>query len=211
MYLKKCVSGKTGRVYLQISQGYRDQNGKPKAKVIKSLGYLDELQKQYDDPISHFTQVAQDMTKEAEAEKIFAFQIPSAAVIDRTACRKNYGHIVFSKIYHELEIDRFLDNSRRHKNFQFNSEAIMRLLLFGRLLYPHSKKGTFEIKEKFFDNFKCTLDDIYECLTHFDEIGAGLQRFLHGKVSEQYHRDTSLLYYDVTNYYWGTAIFSAKA
>ena len=203
MYLKKCVSGKTGRIYLQISQGYRDQNGKPKAKVIKSLGYLDELQKEYADPIAHFTEIAKAMTEKASKEKLAAFAIPSDAIIEKgVSNRKNYGHIVFSKIYHELAIDRFLDNSRRHEKFKFNSEAIMRLLLFGRLLYPHSKKKTFEIKEKFFDNFKFSLGDIYECLAHYDKIGTDLQRFLHERVKEQYNRDTSLIYYDVTNYYF---------
>jgi hypothetical protein len=151
MYLKKCVFKNSGRIYLQISQGYRDQNGKSKSKVIKSIGYLDELEKEYDDPISHFTEVAKAMTETAAAERYIKFQIVSDAVVERDVIsRKNYGHIVFSKIYHELEIDRFLDNSRRHKNFEFNSELIMRLLLFGRLLYPYSKKKTFEIRKKLF-------------------------------------------------------------
>ena len=205
MYLKKCVSKKTGRTYLQIVHGYRDQNGKPKAKVIKSVGYLDQLQKIYDDPIAHFKEVAKAMTEEATKEKNIEFQIPLEAQVERgNSNRKNYGHIVFSKIYHELEIDRFLDNKRRHESFKFNSEAIMRLLLFGRLLYPRSKLGTFEIRDRFFDNFKFTIDDIYECLSHYDEIATSLQHFLHEKVVEQYKRDTSLVYYDVTNYYFET-------
>jgi transposase len=203
MFLKKCVSKKTGRIYLQISQGYRDQIGKSKAKVIKSLGYLDELEKEFDDPIAHFTGIAKTMTEEAEKKKFVDFKIPSEALVEKNAAnRKNYGHIVFSKIYHELELDRFFNNKRRHENFKFNSESIMRLLLFGRLLYPHSKKKTFEIREKFFDNFKFTLDDIYESLTHYDIIAKELQRFLHEKIMEQYDRNTSLIYYDVTNYYF---------
>jgi hypothetical protein len=203
VYLKKCVSRKTNRIYLQISQGYRDKNGKPKAKVVKSIGYLDELQKEYDDPIAHFTEVAKSMTEAASREKVVTFQIASDALIEKgVSNRKNYGHIVFSKIYHELEIDRFLDNKRRHENFKFNSEAIMRLMVFGRLLYPHSKKKTFEMKDRFFDSFKFTLDDIYESLTHYDKIAVQLQRFLHERIVERYNRDTSLIYYDVTNYYF---------
>ena len=115
MYLKKCVSGKTGRIYLQISQGYRDQNGKPKAKVVKSLGYLDELQKEYDDPIAHFSELAKVMTEDAAKEQIVTLQIVSDAMVNKgVSNRKNYGHIVFSKIYHELEIDRFLNIAVGH-------------------------------------------------------------------------------------------------
>jgi hypothetical protein len=45
---------KNGRIYLSIEKAYRDADGKPRAKTIKSLGYLDELEKIYDDPIAHF-------------------------------------------------------------------------------------------------------------------------------------------------------------
>ncbi len=116
--------------------------------------------------------------------------------------RKNYGYIVFSKIYHELGIDVFLKNARRHKNFMFNTDAIMRLLVYSRLLFPASKRSTVIKKDMFFDNFKFSLDDVYDALTHYDEICLDLQKHLHAKVTEQYSRETDLVYYDVTNYYF---------
>jgi transposase len=57
-------------------------------------------------------------------------------------------------------------------------------------------------KELFFDSFKFTLDDVYGALTHFDKISNALQRWLHEKVASQYRRETDLVYYDVTNYYF---------
>ncbi|WSI02847.1 IS1634 family transposase [Sedimentibacter sp. MB31-C6] len=116
--------------------------------------------------------------------------------------RKNYGHIVFSKIYHELEIDRFLKNARRHENFKFNTDAIMRLLIYTRLLFPGSKRASILNKERFFDSFNFTLDDVYHALTHFSKISGDLQQHLHEKITEQYGRETDLVYYDVTNYYF---------
>jgi transposase len=116
--------------------------------------------------------------------------------------RKNYGYIVFSKIYHELEIDWFLKNARRHENFKFNTDAIMRLLVYAKLLYPGSKRAAHLIKERFFDNFNFSLDDVYDALTHFDKISEMLQQHLHEKITEQYKRETDLVYYDVTNYYF---------
>jgi len=118
--------------------------------------------------------------------------------------RKNYGSIVFSKIYHELEIDRFLNNVRRHEKFTFNTEAMMRLLVYTRLLWPGSKRASFYNKEQFFDKFDFTLDDVYDGLTHFDKISDALQQHLHEQVVEQYKRKTDLIYYDVTNYYFET-------
>jgi transposase len=78
----------------------------------------------------------------------------------------------------------------------------MRLLVFTRLLYPCSKRASVLIKDRFFDNFKFSLDDVYAALTHFDLISSGLQQHLHERIAEQSGRETDLVYYDVTNYYF---------
>ena len=163
MYLKKSTNSKTGRTHLSAVHGYWDPIKKvSRTKTIKTFGFVDELKKDFDDPISHFDKIVNAMNEEYEKEKIISLDIPANSLVDKNIQnRKNYGHIVFSKIYHELEIDRFLDNKRRHENFKFNSEAIMRLLLFGRLFYPNSKRKTLELKDCFFDNFKFSLYDIY--------------------------------------------------
>lgn len=203
MFLRKSYNKKTGRTYLQIVHGYRDKQGKSKSKVIESLGYLDELEKIYDDPIAHFTQVAKQMESERLENKQLAITIDADSKIDRNCeNRKNFGHIVFSKIYHELQLDRFFNNKQRHEKFKFNSNSIMKVLLFARLLYPCSKKATVEIKDRFFDKADFTLDDVYDCLTHFNKIEKEAQQFIHEQIVEQYDRKTDLIYYDVTNYYF---------
>ena len=201
MRLRANLDKRTGRTYLAIVHGYRDSDGKPKTKVVQSLGYLDILANDYDDPIAHFTAVAEEMENERKNTKSITITLNLAEQLDR-ANRKNYGHVIYSQIYHELEIDRFLNNVRRHKKFTFNSESIMRLLIYTRLLEPGSKRASYLNKNLFFDKFDFALHDIYDALTHFDEIADNLQVHLHGKIKEQYGRKTDLVYYDVTNYYF---------
>lgn len=203
MFLAKNFSRKTGRTYLQIVHSYRDKQGKTKRKVIQSLGYLDELEKKYDDPIAYFTNIAKQMESERTENKQFKISIASESKVDRHCeNRKNFGHVVFSKIYHQLQLDRFFNNKQRHKNFMFNSNSIMKVLLYARLLYPCSKKATVEIKDRFFDKADFTLDDVYHCLTHFNAISDNAQQFIHEQIVDQYNRNTELIYYDVTNYYF---------
>lgn len=203
MYLKKSFNKKTGRTYLTIVQGYRDQQGKSRTKTIKSIGYLDELKEKYDNPIEHFQKVAKEMEQKKANDPYITFKIKTDKKIKKNnANRKNYGHIVFNKIYHELQLDRFFNNKQRHENFKFNSNSIMKVLIFARLLYPCSKKATVEIKERFFDKAEFSLDDVYNCLTHFNKIEKKAQQFIHKQIVEQYKRKTDLIYYDVTNYYF---------
>jgi len=205
MYLRKSVTKETGRIYLSIAHGYRDSDGLSKSRTIQKIGYLDDLMKIHDDPITHYTKIAKEMDKQRLETKSMDVTLDLTERLDnKSAPRKNFGHVIFSKVYHELEIDRFMNNMRRHTKFEYNTEAMMRLFVFSRLLYPDSKRGTLLNKDSFFDAFDFSLDDVYNALDHFNEISPDLQRHLHKQVTDQYKRETNLVYYDVTNYYFET-------
>ena len=196
---------KNGRIYLVIVEKYRDKNGKSKPKTIECLGYLDVLQKKMEDPIAYYTAYVEKLNQEKTAEKVYNFSIKADERVNRDGSNsKYYGYIILSKIYHELELDIFFNNKRRHENFKYNSESIMRLLSYSRVLDPESKRHTVEMKDHFFENFNFSLDDVYDCLTHFDKCSEEAQLHIHQMVTEQYGRDTELIYYDVTNYYFET-------
>ena len=205
MYLRKAANKKTGRTYLSIVHNYRDKNTKStRAEIIKSLGYLDELEKEYDDPIGFFSSEAKRLDEQRLAENAsLTFTIAKNELIPIDSVnRKNFGCAALSKIYHELQIDTFLKNRQRHSKEEYDANAIMKLLVYSRLLYPASKKKTFENRDTFFEKFDFSLDDIYRCLSLFNKHSDALQLWLHDNIKKQYNRNTDLVYYDVTNYYF---------
>jgi transposase len=204
MYLKKSKRS-SGRIYLSIADSFRDkEKGYSRTVTVKSLGYLDELEKQHDDPIAHFEQEVLKLNENKAIEKLpITFSISSKERIDADSTnRKNFGYAALSKIYHELEIDSFLINRQRNLKADYNTNSIMKLLVFSRLLYPGSKKKAFESKELFFEKADFSLDDLYRCLSFFNKHKDALQLWLHERIQQQYNRDTKLVYYDVTNYYF---------
>ena len=204
MYLRKCPNKKTGRVQLDIVQAYRDKDGKSKHKSVLHIGYLDLAQKQYPDPIAHFTEVARQMTaeyKEQTKPVHIEFYLKQAMEKSYDEC-KNFGYAALSKIYHELDIKSFLGNRQRSVKTDFNLNSIFRLLVFSRLLYPASKKHTYENRNRFFERSDFSLDDVYRSLGAFAKVKDGLILHLHNRLKAAYGRDTSMVYYDVTNYYF---------
>lgn len=194
---------KNGRVYLTIEKAYRDTDGKPRSKTIMSLGYLDELDKEYDDPIAHFKELAQKMTEEEKTQKKLTLSINMEEKLDtNTDNRKNFGYAAILKIYHKLGLDVFLNNKARHEFFEFNTNSIMILLIVSRLLSPGSKKKAFEEKGRYFERFDFSLADVYRSLSHFSKIAKELQIFLNAQILEKYGRNTKVIYYDVTNFYF---------
>ena len=204
MYLRKCTNKKTGRTQLSIVQGYRDASGKARQKTILPIGYLDVLQNQYDDPIRHFEALARQMTEEYnQANSPIRLEInPSLSLSLGTDNRRNFGYAALSSIYHDLEIDSFFRNRQRMTNVQFNYNSIFRSLVFARLIAPASKRASFEYLKHFFERADFTLDDVYRSLPFFKRYQADLQLWIHEHIRQNYGRDTSLVYYDVTNYYF---------
>jgi len=78
----------------------------------------------------------------------------------------------------------------------------MKLLVYSRLLYPSSKKKTYENRSCFFEKENYSLDDVYRSLSFFNKHKDALQLWIHERIKQQYDRNTSLVYYDVTNYYF---------
>lgn len=110
MFLRKAKNKKTGRIYLSIVHGYRDKvTKKSRTKTIESLGYLDELKKEYDDPIAFFEEKVKQMNQQMKEENVsIIFRIRSDEhLVPGTSGRKNFGYAVLSKIYHELGIHTF--------------------------------------------------------------------------------------------------------
>lgn len=206
MYLKR-TRQKSGRIYLSIVDGYYDkEKGHSRTVTIEKVGYLDELEKQYEDPIAYFNQRVQTL-KELKAKHKAPVTIEFAhdeALTSNHPYRKNLGYAVLSTIYHELGIDRFLTNRQRGSKIGFNSNNIMKLLVFSRLLYPASKKKTFEGRNRFFEKDNYSLDDVYRSLSFFHKHSSSLQIWLNDKIKQRYGRSTNLVYYDVTNYYFET-------
>jgi transposase len=125
--------------------------------------------------------------------------------LEKNACfRKNIGYAAASSVYHTLGIHTFLTNRQRHAKMEYNANHIMELLVYNRLLFPYSKKKAFENRELFFEKSNYSLDDIYRFLSFLSKFEADLQVWLNQKVKENYGRDSSLIYYDVTNYYFET-------
>lgn len=206
MYLKKSKNKKTGRTYLYIADGYHDkEKGYTKTVTIQSLGYLDVLEKEFDDPIAHFSNIVKQMNEEKKEKNLsipMQISLKENLKID-TNNSYNFGYAALSKIYHELEIDKFLIHKFKARNVsEFKINNIMKLLVFARALFPDSKKSTYENKDIFFENTNFSLDEVYNALTYIEPFKDQIQKYIYDHIQEQYKPSNECVFYDVTNYYF---------
>ncbi len=198
MYLRKSMSN--GKVYLSFVQGYRE-NGKVKQKTIEKIGYLEDLEKIYDDPIAHFKSVAKERSESESVPKRLELDL-LATLPEETNLRKNVGYAALKAVYALLDIRDFWQSKQRHLKVDYNLNSIFSLLVFNRFLSPCSKKHAFDTKDEYFESFDFSLADTYRALDFFCQQSHAIQQHLHQKICNLMGREKDLGYYDVTNYYF---------
>ena len=205
MYLRKSKKP-NGRTYLTIVQGYRDENGKNRARTVKSLGYVDALEAEFGDPVAHFEEECRRMTAEAaRAEAPIAVQFTASKKIDKRAeGRVELGAAVPSAYLHrDLGIWSFFERKRTARGFSYDPCRILELLVWDRIAHPSSKHAAWEARERFPRKCDFAADDVYRCLTYLDGNADALVSSMNASLEESRGpRDASCLYYDVTNYYF---------
>ena len=201
LFLKQ-AKYKNGKIFLSIVDGYR-VNNKVKQVVIKKLGYLSDLEKQFDDPIAYFKEEVTKMKNENKNN----FDVPSSISKNELLTNEdsvfNVGYVFLKRIYEEIGLPDFFKKKQTSLDINYNLNKIFSLLVFSRILYPGSKKDTYENRNKFFEPFNnFSLDDIYRALSRFVDYKEEIELLLWNNTKDIYKRDTTNTYYDCTNYYF---------
>ncbi len=208
MFVQTAPKNKDGRVLMYFAESYRE-DGKVKQRTIERIGFVDEFTHLYDDPIAHFKEVASIRTQELQ-ERLAPVTVtlaPDALLPfnEETGSYdsvKNIGHAALSVVFHRLGIHQFIDDRRKYLQCQYNLTAVMKLLVYERILDPGSKRQAWLGRDKYLDKMEFSLNDIYHALSIFPRWRDDLLNHLHQKMVELYGRNSTLLFYDVTNYYF---------
>lgn len=201
MYLKSITIKGITRLYFYESFY---ENGKVKQRMVESLGRLDELKKNHEDPVSYFKEMARIRTREKKDSLTTTVSIDLSATMGETEDNlKNVGYGILKILYKELELDRFWRMKSQNRSFQYDAEEIFRLLVLSRVLFPASKKETYEKRDVYFETIDgFSLDDVYSFLSLAAEHQEALQKWIFDHSAKICGRDLSVSYFDCTNYYY---------
>lgn len=202
MFLKQ-TKNREGRTYLSIVEGYR-VNGAPKQRTVEGIGFLDALEKDYDDPVAHFKAYAKELTlkKKGDTEAAISFS-PTEKIDKRSDSEKiGLGSVALSFCYHALQLDRFWNARKVHARLAFDPNAVFRMLVYQRVLRPGSKMDAYEHKDELPDRCSFSLDNVYQALSLFAKHEDAFKAHIDHALAKIRPRNIEKAYYDVTNYYF---------
>lgn len=114
----------------------------------------------------------------------------------------NLGYLFTQKIYHELELHQLMKTIADKYKIAFDLNEIFLTLCNLRILYPGSKKSSFENRVKILDPLDFDIHHIYRALDILAENNAMIQEHLYKKSTNIIKRNTSVMYYDCTNFFF---------
>jgi transposase len=123
------------------------------------------------------------------------------------ACQpRNIGYFVLDALYDALGIYDVLTQHKSNSGLEYDLNGLAKLLVFGRVLSPGSKKSTYLGRDDYALSICRSekLIEVYRVLDCLDLVAETMQRRMNSKVKKGIGRNAELCYYDVTNYYFAT-------
>ena len=192
---------------LYIQKSFR-KNGKSTSKVVKKLGTMEELLPKHnnseDEVIAWGKKIAKKMTEEEKRDKdIVLISLSQSKLLEpMKQTSYNGGYLFLQDIFHSLKLDKICRDIQEEYKFEYDLADILSRLIYSRIIYPSSKLSTFEDSKSFIEQPTFELHDIYRSLDVLAEKCDTIQEFLYENSKKVVNRNTSVLYYDCTNYFF---------
>lgn len=203
--MRVTVSKSKNSTILYLTKSVRI-NGKSTTKTIEKLGSLEEVQARAGemDAMEWAKAYAIKRTEEEKTgkfETIIKYQ--DYKLIDKYVRRScNAGYLFLQDIYYSLGLNKICDSISDKYKFDYDLNDILSMLVYSRVIAPGSKLSSLESAQRFIEQPKCELHQVYRALEFIAKENDFFQSELYKNSQNVINRNKEVLYYDCTNYYF---------
>lgn len=193
-----------------IQQGFR--NGKKTTtKNIKRLGKHSELLLITDNPLEYAKNEVKKMNEEYRSGRSefivtmdFNERIPSTDSPCSNSTSLNIGYLYLKDIYAKLNLSDFFKSVSSDRKITYDCNKICQFLTYARILDPASKYGTYDKLDTYYEKPQVEYQHMIRFLDILDRNSDKYLKHLFDNFENIVKRDTSVMYYDCTNYFFET-------
>ena len=193
-----------------IQQGFR--NGKKTTtKNIKRLGKHSELLLITDNPLEYAKNEVKKMNEEYRSGRSefivtmdFNERIPSTDSPCSNSTSLNIGYLYLKDIYAKLNLSDFFKSVSSDRKITYDCNKICQFLTYARILDPASKYGTYDKLDTYYEKPQIEYQHMIRFLDILDRNSDQYLKHLFDNSENIVKRDTSVMYYDCTNYFFET-------
>lgn len=189
-------------------QGIR--NGKKTTtRNVKKFGKHSELLKITDDPLAYVKEEIRKMNEEYRVGKVevtiatdFNERVKHSQDKESSSNCLNIGYFFLQSIMGALKLQDFFRQITDGRKVTFDSYIIHRFLTYARILDPLSKHATWNKLDTYYEKPDFDYQHILRFMDLLEEHYDDYLAWLYQKSCSIVNRDTSVLYYDCSNFYF---------
>lgn len=205
MRLKVSKSKNAASLYV-IKSIYNSKTQSNSSVIVEKLGTETELREKLNgqDPYEWAKSYIDELNEKEKEDnsKVMVQYSPTKLIAKEKQLSFNGGYLFLQKIYHDLKLhDICKEISKRHK-FTFNLDSILSRLVYGRIIFPSSKLATYELSSRFIEQPDFDIQHVYRALDVISKETDFIQSELYKNSLKLSKRNTGVLYYDCTNYFF---------
>lgn len=193
-----------------IQQGFR--NGKKTTtKNIKRLGKHSELLLITDNPLEYAKNEVKKINEEYRSGRSefivtmdFNERIPSTDSPCSNSTSLNIGYLYLKDIYAKLNLSDFFKSVSSDRKITYDCNKICQFLTYARILDPASKYGTYDKLDTYYEKPQVEYQHMIRFLDILDRNSDQYLKHLFDNSENIVKLDTSVMYYDCTNYFFET-------
>ena len=193
-----------------IQQGFR--NGKKTStRNIAVIGKHSELLKITTDPLAYAKQKVAEYNEKIKNGLVsldvkidFKEKVLASNDVVSSSTLRNVGYFFLQSIYHELAISAFFKTVTASSKITFDPNAVNSFLTCSRILDPASKLATLKNLERYYGQPSISYQHIHRTLDILESNYNAYLTHLFEKSNHIVKRDTSVCYFDCTNFYFET-------
>lgn len=191
-----------------IQQGFR--NGKKTStRNVKRIGKHSELLAITDDPLAYAKEQVAKYNEEMKNTKVsmdlsidFDKKVRASDDVVSASALRNIGYYYLQHIYHDLQVGCFFKDVSNGRKIEFDPNLVNRFLTCARILSPASKLRTHVHLTDYYEQPDFDYVHILRTMDLMEENYEEYIRHLYKNSSNVVKRNTSVCYYDCSNFYF---------
>ena len=189
-----------------VIKDIKTESGKRTTMIYERLGTEEEIKKKIGNE-----NILEWISKYIKELNIKERENKNDIIIKKSPCQLiqkdkqnlfNCGYLFLQKIYYNLGLDKICLRIANKYKFKYDLNNILSKLLYGRIIFPCSKLATNELSKNFIEQPNFELHDIYRALEVISKENNFIQSELYKNSLKLSKRNTGILYYDCTNYFF---------
>ena len=195
--------------FIQI--GFR--NGKKTStRNIARIGRHSELlARGIADPLAYAKQKVAEANEQQKSGKVsmelpvdFTEKLRSSNALASSSSSLGIGYFFLQAVYHQLKLKDFFKKVTTDSKISFDPNEVNRFLTFSRILAPDSKLGTYDNLGHYFEQPSIQYQHILRTMDILYRNYDAYITHLYEQSERIVKRDTSVCYFDCTNFYFET-------